>query len=283
MLLITEDRPTQAKLDRLAKFQKEIDALPLDANWKKELDKIWADRSRSDEFDEIKLCLKNMCPGATRCCYCEDSAAAGIEHIAPKVFYPHKTFAWDNYLYICGKCNSGKNATWAIFTGVAGKREYFKVPGKKKGQLRIFPPAGEPVLINPRVENPTDFLELVIDPKSDKLNFLPIVNAQNREDQIRADFTLRTLHLNGDDRPELAVARMQAYHDYFDRLSNYQRRKTNDQWSQSQLDQIIVRFLKNSHPTVWFEIKRIFGNGKLAKVDPYFHELLDSVPEALAW
>lgn len=283
MLRILEVRPTQAKLNKLAEFQQEIAVLPIDVNWKTALERIWAYRSKSTEFDEIKLCLTKMCPGAIRCCFCEDSAAAGIEHIEPKVFYPDKTFSWGNYLYICSKCNSGKNATWAIFTEISGQRQFYKVPNIRKGQPRTFPPAGDAVLINPRTEDPTTFLEMVIDVQSDKLNFLPVVAGKNSEDRIRAEFTIKTLQLNGDDRPELAVARMLAYHDYFDRLSQYYRRKTIDHWDDAQLDAIIARFRRHAHPSVWFEIKRKFNEGKLATIDSKFHELLNSVPEALTW
>lgn len=283
MLFIVEQRPSQAKLDLLASFQSEVDALPMDIHWKEQLDKLWADRSKSSDFDEIKDRLKDMCPGAVRCCYCEDSAAASIEHIEPKVFYPGRTFDWNNYLYICGICNTRKNASWAIFTDIEGRRQYFKVPGKKKRQPRSFPPNGEAVLINPRAEDPTNFMELAVDPQSDKLNFWPMVDDNNHEDHVRANFSIKTLHLNGDDRPELAIARRHAYQDYFDRLSNYERRKNKDGWSENQLQNIISRFMKHGHPTVWFEIKRAFILGKLATVDPDFSQLLETVPEALTW
>lgn len=283
MLFIREIRPSQATLDQLDVFQKEVDAIPLDNKWKDGLDKLWSDHSKSGEFDEIKDCLKAMCPGLVRCCYCEDSAAASIEHIAPKVFYPGQTFDWGNFLYICGICNGSKNVSWAIFTDIEGNRQYFKVSGKRKGQPRTFPPDGDAVLINPRVDNPAVFMELVVDIQSEKLNFKPKVEGRSAEEQIRADFTIKALHLNGDNRPELAKARMLAYRDYFDRLSNYERRKNRDQWSGDRLQAIVLRFMKHGHPTVWHEIKRLFQAGKLEKLDKEFHDLLKITPEALSW
>lgn len=284
MLRIIEVVPSQTTLNKLLEFQKEVDALDTSKKeWKKALDDIWNLHSASNDFKEVKLRLENMCPGIARCCYCEDSDSAGIEHFAPKVFYPQKAFSWDNYLYICGKCNSGKNATWAIFTEVAGQRQFHKVPGKKKGQPRTFPPAGDAVMINPRSENPTDFLRLVLDPKFDKLDFLPVSDSEDNEEYVRSRFTIKALKLNSEHRPNLASNRKLAYHDYFDRLSKYQQRKNIDNWTQDQLNAIISRFKKHGHPSVWFEIKRCYQNGSLATIDPDFHQLLTIVPEALGW
>lgn len=283
MRYISEVRPDQVSLDNLLSFQEEVDALRMDKGWKKSLDKIWATRSASNAFSNIKLCLKEMCHGAIRCCYCEDSAGASIEHIQPKVLYPQMTFSWENFLYVCGKCNSAKKSTWAIFVPNNGNLEFHRIPGKKKGKPHTFPPPGEPVLINPRKENPGSFMQLVIDAKDDKLDFVPITEGKRTTDQTRADFTIKTLQLNSEDRPELAMSRMLAYRDYFDRLSNYARRKHEDHWGKDRLEAIVSRFQKHSHPTVWDEIKRSFEAGKLERVDPDFHQLLKTNSEALTW
>jgi len=66
-------------------------------------------------FKVIRQKLSDMCPGARRCCYCEDSCADEVEHIAPKDLYPDKCFVWDNYLYACGPCNGPKNNQYQIF------------------------------------------------------------------------------------------------------------------------------------------------------------------------
>ncbi len=284
MLSITEVVPSETSLDKLVEFQKEVDALdPTKENWKELLDTIWASHSASDDFKEIKLCLEGMCPGVARCCYCEDSDVATIEHIEPKALYPQKTFKWENYLYICGKCNSGKNATWAIFIQNGAKRQFYKVPGKRKGQPRTFPPTGDAVLINPRSDNPTTFLKLVLDPKDDKMDFLPNSESDADEENDRAMFTVKTLKLNSDLRPNLAKNRMLAYHDYSNRIIAYDRRKNIDHWNEDKLNEMIVRFKQQGHPTVWFEIKRCYQNGSLATIDPDFHQLLSNVQEALNW
>jgi hypothetical protein len=266
----------------LQAFQDLVDVIPMDDNWKKKLDDLWSEKTKTDAFQDVKVKLSAMCPGAMRCCYCEDSAAAGIEHIHPKVFYPKLTFVWENYLYICANCNSRKGATWAIFLTRNGARQSFKVPGKKKGQPRTFPPSGDPVLINPRVENPADFLHLVIDPKFDKFDFLESINGRTCEEIQRAIFTKATLKLNSGDRPELATARKEAYDNYKGRLTRYVRRR-NEGWSDSDLQNIVVQLKKMAHPTVWFEIKRCQTQGKLINVDPEFSELFTEAPEALTW
>lgn len=38
--------------------------------------------------------------------YCEDSAAAHIDHFCPRLVDPLMTFVWENYLLACSVCNS---------------------------------------------------------------------------------------------------------------------------------------------------------------------------------
>ena len=71
--------------------------------------------------------------------YCEDSAATDIEHFWPKSQYPDRAFSWDNYLLACSGCNSNE------------KREQFPLDA-----------AGQPLLIDPTVEDPRDHLTLSV-------------------------------------------------------------------------------------------------------------------------
>jgi hypothetical protein len=43
--------------------------------------------------------------------YCEDSLGTDIEHFWPKMAYPERAFAWDNYLLACSHCNSNLKRT----------------------------------------------------------------------------------------------------------------------------------------------------------------------------
>lgn len=284
MLPITEISITESTLIKLAAFQTEVDAIAIDAKWKKKLDATWKKYTNSTDFQEVKDKLAAMCPGRKRCCYCEDSEAEGIDHINPKVLFPNFTFSWANYLYACAICNKKKSDNWALFVSNGASRSFYKIPRYQSGGARIFPKGNnDGVFINPRTTDPTTFMQLVIDPRFDKVDFYPIVATLSAHDQIRADFTIKTLKLNSVHRPNLAKSRMDAYHDYYARLNTYLRCKFEENYSQAQLELIIARFKKRNHPTVWFEIKRLFGNGMLARIDAAFHELLTKVPEAFTW
>ncbi len=107
-------------------------------------------------FTHIKKVLTDMCQGAKRCAYCEDSTADEVEHIQPKDLYPEFVFAWENYLYACGPCNGPKNNKFALIAG----RNLVDVT-RAVGAPVLPPVAGKPALINPRSENPLHFLFLV--------------------------------------------------------------------------------------------------------------------------
>jgi hypothetical protein len=66
-------------------------------------------------FDEVKRVLDQLCAGARRCAYCEDSVADEVEHVRPKALYPEVVFAWANYVYACGPCNGPKGNHYAVF------------------------------------------------------------------------------------------------------------------------------------------------------------------------
>lgn len=282
MLQVTQHSLDPALVRVLQTYQGEIDALPVNDAWKEKLDTIWINKSRNLTFDTIKTLLADMCPGVMRCCYCEDSAAASIEHIRPKVLYPQMTFLWENFLYICGKCNSGKGAGWAIFVQINSQRQLSKIPRWRQGQPRTFPPDGDPVLINPRVEDPTTFLRLIIDPNFDKLDFVELRVGRTDEEILRATYSRETLRLNSDHRPELASQRSLAYSNYKSRLTRYVLGKR-EGWSQDRMYRIISELKREAHPTVWFEIKRFQREGKLDNVDPEFSQLFVGAPEALGW
>lgn len=152
-------------------------------------------------FEEVKRLLTEACWGARRCNYCEDSAADEVEHFRPKDWYPDIAFAWSNYLYACGPCNGPKSNRFPIFP-TAGSAQVLELV-RKRGAPVIPPPTGDPVLIDPRHENPLDYLFLDI--RGD-LKFAPRsdLSAGGRAWQ-RARWTIDVLHLN--DRDDLVRAR----------------------------------------------------------------------------
>src|ERR1700722_14981501 len=77
--------------------------------------------TKNATFKVVRDTLAEMCSGARRCCYCEDSVADEVEHVKPKDWYPEAVFAWENYLYACGPCNGPKNNRFSIFHAKHGK------------------------------------------------------------------------------------------------------------------------------------------------------------------
>jgi uncharacterized protein (TIGR02646 family) len=89
-------------------------------------------------FTEVREKLEAMAPGIARCMYCEDSLGTDIDHFAPKADYPALAFSWPNYLLACSYCNSNL------------KRNQFPLDT-----------AGQPLLIDPTVDQPTAHLLFV--------------------------------------------------------------------------------------------------------------------------
>lgn len=218
-------------------------------------------------FRAVKVALTEMCSGARRCSYCEDSCADEVEHIKPKDLFPEMTFVWENYVYACGPCNGPKNNKFAIFSLATGE---FKDITRRRGQPIVAPEPGDSVLIDPRQEDPLVFIELDL---VDTFYFLPTGPEGSREYQ-RADYTIKILRLN--ERDILPAAREEAYHSYKARLSEYITRRDSGA-PQKQLEKLISALQKMGHPTVWAEMKRQQG------LIPDLRELFVQAPEALDW
>src|SRR5258708_32731301 len=114
----------------------------------------WSRKNRG-LFRRVRDVLVVMCSGAQRCAYCEDSAADEIEHIYPKDLYPERVFRWTNYVFACGPCNGPKNSKFAItangnLVSISRPRNAPVVP----------PMAGDATMLDPRVEEPMEFLSI---------------------------------------------------------------------------------------------------------------------------
>lgn len=254
--------------DDLASLQSQIDGIP-DYQTRvavaKDLFKA-RNTSHNRVFFIIRSVLTQMCSGAKRCCYCEDSAADEVEHIKPKALYPESVFQWDNYLYACGLCNGPKNSDFAVFHHLSG---VLTNVARRPNQAINPPEPGSPVLINPRYEDPLEFIEL------DLINtflFLPKYDIDTRGKE-RAAYTIKVLNLN---RDYLIKARNDAYDTYRARLLEYITERENGA-SAIHLAYLVQSLLNISHPTVWHEIKR------RQRQIPEFMRLFDSCPEALNW
>jgi len=226
--------------------------------------RLFAQKSGSAAFHPIRKALGQMCAGARRCCYCEDSAATDIEQIWPKDFYPELVFVWDNYLYGCPRCNRPKSNKCDVYTP-DGQR----ISVLHHVKIHDGPPeVGDPLLINPRLEDPMDFMKLDL---CDTFFFLPHSASISKE---RATYTIDLLKLNAED--VLPAARYEAYESYLARLEKYIDRKRKGALAK-QLEPIVTSLKKMGHPTVWHEMKR------QAKDILDLAELFEQVPEALEW
>ena len=253
----------------LNRWQQEIDGLPTyEERVATGKDKFGSRNSNDNAtFRHVKEVLTKMCQGPRRCGYCEDSVADEVEHIKPKDLYPEAVFSWDNYLYACGPCNGPKNNRFAV---LAGQPEALLDVTRGKDEPVVPPAAGEPALINPRVEDPLRFLFL------DLLNtfaFTPALGLSPAE-KLRAEYTIEVLRLNA--RDYLVDARRTAFGTYRARLVEYVGEKQAGA-SQTDLQRRRDELLKVGHQTVWREMQR-----QQALYPPLEH-LFAAAPEALAW
>lgn len=257
---------TQSALDEL---QKEINKLKkYDQRVQKAKDRF-SQRNKKDDkiFKIVRNVLEKMCSGIRRCAYCEDSAADEVGHFKPKDLYPELVFVWLNYFYACGPCNGPKNNQFAIFSAVTGLLVDIT---RKKNDSVVPPEAGVPVLIDPRLENPLDFLQLDL---LDTFRFIPAGNNGTVQHQ-RGEYTITLLRLN--EREFLCEARRNAYDSFVTRLGSYIQKRESGA-SQASLNKIIRSLQRMGHQTVWQEMKRC------RQVIPELKSLFAQAPEALDW
>ena len=134
------------------------------------------------------------------------------------------------------------------------------------------PPAGKGVFINPRIENPLDFLELDLgdDLVDGTFLFQPRYGlTQNSINFQRANYTIQVLDLN---RDVLLEGRRNGALNYRARLIEYQQEK-----SEAKKKKFIENFKKMSYPTVWQEMKN------QRQYIPIIYSLIEELPEILDW
>ncbi|HQS23876.1 MAG: hypothetical protein B7Y11_04970 [Sphingobacteriia bacterium 24-36-13] len=263
-------------INKLKEYQDEIDVLATFELRNEKAKDVFPKRNKigNTVFDTIKVKLTEMCSGARRCVYCEDSVADEVEHIHPKDLYPNFCFNWDNYVYACGNCNGPKNNKFAIFRNDNGKFHEVNPPKRTKA---TEPPAGSSALINPRIEDPLDYCMLDL---SSTFKFV-VIKKLGTSDAHKADYTFNTvLRLN--EREFLRKARENAYTNYKSRLGYYSSEKISGT-AQNKLDMLIENLKQEAHPTVWKEMQRQHSIGILKNIDNDLDELFVKSPEALNW
>jgi len=267
MLRVPERALPEPARSALERYQAEVDAVVDYAERVQVGKKRFKayNRASNSTFAVVRETLREMCGGIARCMYCEDSAAHEIEHIKPKALYPELVFAWMNYLYACGLCNRGKGQRYYVFTeggecnNVARRLNAPSEP----------PPGGEPVLLDPRREDPSEWLQLDL---WETFRFVPR-HARDSRDWQRADLTIDILGLN---RDILIETRQNAYETAAVLLKQYSCEKREGAVTE-RLEKIRDMVLNRSHPTVWAEMKR-----QCAQI-PALKGLFAEAPEALGW
>ena len=206
-------------------------------------DKHWAGKP-SALFKRVRKALAQVCPGAQRCCYCEDSCADEIEHIRPKNWFPDQVFDPENYLFACGPCNSPKGNAYAI---VDARGQLIEAK-RGKGVAVCAPPAGQEALLHPRLDDPAEYFFLDLE---NTFLFKPrrVLDSVRRK---RAEYTLDVLRLNKD---VLTEGRREAFGDFLGRLESYGRAFRKGA-SADQLQRRRQEVLKKQHITVWREMQR---------------------------
>lgn len=267
--------PAEAEgaLAELVAYQRDVTKHASYAERVKAADDAWTNRRGNKPIRVVREMLLAMCSGLGRCMYCEDSHAHDVEHVRPKSLYPDLVFAWANFLYACSDCNGPKGAKFKVHLRDG---RIFDVGRKRKAvppeQLAADEPLvlGEPLLLDPRCENPLDFLRLDLDMGV----FEEIPSAGLARE--RASFTIDLLGLN--EREHLVVARQDTFQTAESVLVDYVRLKREgaEPAAVTAKRQAIIR---QPHRTVWEEMKRQRHPPRRTKLRTLFEE----APEALNW
>ncbi len=249
---------------KLSEYQTEVDGAGDYPTQVAEGKRLFDLRRSNSAFRTVRERLSQMCSGAQRCVYCEDSVGDEVEHIKPKDLYPEDVFRWPNYVYACGSCNGRKNNKFAVITDAG-----CVVVTRKRGESIVPPEPGEPAFINPRVEDPRALITM------DLLGTFWMLPRHDLEpdEASRADFTIETLDLN---RDLLVAARKNAFGGYRARLTEFLTRREAGA-TEAELERLRLELLATPHPTVWQEMKC------QAREIPDIRELFEAVPEARDW
>lgn len=281
-------------LNHLQKLQGQIDALPTYKAQVKQAKVLWQNKKKTNAqkaaFNRVEKELQKIAIGSNNYCnYCEANVGTTIEHIYPRGLFPNKTFIWENYLWACKQCNGKhKISQFQIFKN-ANSSEIINLV---KDYSFVRPLNQDAVFINPRVENPLDYLQLDLESGL----FQHKENNINTRAYKRASYTIETLQLNT--RKGLVANRQKAYQNYQSLLQQYIniQKSTSSEvlmaifplsnnakkapWeAQKQLASLELQttLINQAHPTVWKEMQR--------QVDsiPALRELFQQVPKTLDW
>ena len=271
----------QRKVDLLTAFQAKVD----------EAKRLWKNKKNSATnasfINDIYNTLAQMNISVRVCNYCEANEADDIEHIYPKSFFPERAFVWENYLLACKSCNTH----WKL-------DKCYILNGCSSTVLTrgtIPNPSSEIAFINPRTENPNNFL--LYDFRTG--NFI-VHDGLDCQAQEKANKTLEILGLNN--RDTLRHSRQEAYKNFYDKLSRLQRAKRAtthnelaDCFYPNETDfidfdepipaqvgnfenSIRASIQRSRHRAVWYAIKTHYRTH-----NPVWHAIFTSIPAAVHW
>ena len=112
--------------------------------------------------------LKSMAGPTERCMYCQDSHGSDIEHFWPKTSFLDKMYLWENLLLCCTEC------------------------GRHKGEQFPLDEDGAPLLIDPTVDNPWDFMDYVPETGRITARYIPAKGEPSKH----GEKTVEILHLD---------------------------------------------------------------------------------------
>ena len=224
-------------------------------------------RRQNKTFTRVKTALRKMSRNTDRCVYCEDSYADQIEHMHPKNIYPERCFSWENYVYACGSCNRTKSDHFSV-SDTAGLVHVVTPPRRPGSSPRVPPVAGRPLFINPRTENPLDYL--VLDWQTGHLTPHPL---QSPPDRRRARWMIDTIGLNRGRLPKIRQASRRTFEL---RLSKYATDRNNGA-PPANLTEQKVEMLSLNHQTVLQEMWR------QRAMEPRLTTLFYRLPEVGTW
>jgi uncharacterized protein (TIGR02646 family) len=299
MLSLTSKQLSDATTQHLQEQQQDVNSQSTFEKQVKRADSLWGNKEQKGgkeetgkkAFDEIRDSLQKMGKAEGICHYCEHNHAKQIEHIYPKSLFPHKTFVWENYLYICGDCNKKKWNWCKVFYPSNSLNEI------ELKELGIFPsPTEELVFIDLRQENPLDFMMLDLAGKT--FHFLPISDDKNSCEYKKARYTIDLLELNVDEiLPNCRKVATQNFLTYLKNCVEIQKKKKFEELEKlvdsdflpldrSQpfqdekarfFNEFKNRIQTSSHPTVWEQMKLH------RQLLPITNQLFEALPEALNW
>lgn len=177
---------------------------------------LWAARKNTiagrSTWEQVEQTLLASHPIPGICQYCEFDRTAATEHFFPVKHFPAKAFDWNNYLLVCYRCNSTyKNDQFAVFNP-QGSSSVHHLP-ITRGTYPI-PPSEDAVLINPRTEQPQNYLMIDLGTGS----FCPATGVDTRGKE-KAVYTYTLLRLNSD--ANLLRYRKKQIRTYLQKLKDY--------------------------------------------------------------